>query len=182
MTKRKSTKKNPTEITAKEKRIVESYLYNGGNKTRAYMSENPRVNPGSARTLAKRLFTKVNIKKYLEEREEEINEMKKSQTDTYFRFLHTAATLNITDFFDIKGKRQFSGAYLKEGVTLDKLPVEIQQCIKSIKNTEHGVRIDFYSKTEAITILTRLFGLNKEKEEGGKMVKIIVNGSAKLIK
>jgi len=52
---------NEVKKTLREQKFIESYIENGGNTTRAYMTINPKCKETSARELGHRMLTKVDI-------------------------------------------------------------------------------------------------------------------------
>jgi phage terminase small subunit len=63
----------------KQKQFCDIYLTNGFNGTDAYLKVYPSANPESARRQASKLLTKIDVKAYLKEKQQELS--KKSKID-----------------------------------------------------------------------------------------------------
>ena len=85
---KKKSKTMGRKARAKAIEFVEEYLSNGRNKTQAYIKVYPSItNRDSAHTLASRLFGKVEVSAYLQQREEEIRAKYRLTTDDVMRSL-----------------------------------------------------------------------------------------------
>lgn len=83
--KTKAVKLLGKKATVKATEVVEEYLSNGRNRTRAYLKFYPGVTYESANTLSSRLFQRVEISAYIARREEELRAKYRLTTDDVIR-------------------------------------------------------------------------------------------------
>ena len=134
-------------MTDRQRKFADEYLIDC-NATRAYKAAYPNIkNEGSARTLASRLLTKVDIKTYIDEQLDKINNQKVADASEVMEYLtsvmrgeHTEEVVVVEGYGDgcssakrvdkeVGAKDRIKAAELlgkRYGIFTDKVNVEIE--------------------------------------------------------
>jgi phage terminase small subunit len=130
-------------MTDRQRKFADEYLIDC-NATRAYKAAYPNIkNEGSARTLASRLLTKVDIKTYIDEQLDKINNKKVADASEVMEYLtsvmrgeHTEEVVVVEGFGGAKrvdkevgAKDRLKAAELlgkRYGIFTDKVNLEIE--------------------------------------------------------
>ena len=146
-----------SKLTKKDIKFIDEYMIDLNGK-RAYTEVFGTKNEHSARTLASRLLSKVDVQEEIDKR---LNDMKKQYKGVREKIIERNLNILFQDYTNIVNSKD-NFVMIKN---TDELTREQKECVKSIVQTRDGVKIEFESKEKAEETIIRLLGLDKEKEQ-----------------
>lgn len=163
-------------LTKNQQLFCHEYLKMGMNGTKAYMKVYKSCKKEeTARTNASRLLTKANIKNYISELQNKVEEKAVVSIGNIVDELAAIA------FIDRTGISSIDNNDVKMTNT-DKLTKNQKKVIASYKETKYGVAVETYDKLKALELLGKYLGMFKEtvKIENPEATKILSSISKQL--
>ena len=136
-------------LTEKQKKFVDEYLIDL-NATQAAMRAG--YSEKTARSIGQRLLTNVDIQKYMQEKQKELQERTSIRQEDVLRELATIGFAKITDFVGI-----YNGHVIPQD-TAD-IPKDKIGAIASIEAGRDGIKIRLNSKLDALEKIGRHLGM-----------------------
>lgn len=157
MTQINPKKAKRTFLNDKQQAFVRAYCNpkNNYNATRAYCEAYGICYQRayrSAQVGASKLLSKSIIQRAIDNERKRILERHDDMVDTIIQQWLTIGTTDITQLLDIQGQT----VKLKE---FSEVPPHLLMCIKSVKNTAHGVDVTFHDKLRALENLAKTLGM-----------------------
>ena len=160
-----------TGLIDKHKRFCEEYLKDF-NATAAYLRAGYTCSEESARRLASKLLTNVDIQGYLNTLRENASRKSEVTLERTLREISRVAFGNITDSLSFSS----SGVVLKDS---DELPKEITAAIASVSSTETETDVSrninfslkMHNKMSALSLLAKFFGIDNDFDQARATLK-----------
>lgn len=150
--------KKTSQLNHRQRAFVQEYCNpaNGFNATISYARAyglNLATQYDSAKRSASRLLsTNVHVMDAVDNERKRILRRHDDMVDTIMEQWLTIGTVDVTELLDIEGHT----VRLKE---LSELPPHLLICIKSVKNTTHGIEVTFHDKLRALENLAKTLGM-----------------------
>ena len=156
-----------SELTLRQKRFLKYYLQDPTNASEA--ARKAGYSPKGAAQTAAQLLSHPKILPHLQEAIERNEHNARLSEDDIFQQIEGLVETNMFDFLSVENGRCVT---IKD---LSEIPYEYGQFIKKIKETSHGIELEFYSKERALDLLTKIKGMQQVKigldEDAHKAVK-----------
>lgn len=147
-----------SKMTEAQKRFADEYLIDL-NATRAYKAAYPSVSKDeSARANGSRLLTNANVKRYIEVRQKDLQNLTNVTQERVINELASIAFLDTTELVQIKGRRVIL-------VNTEDLSEGQRKAIASIKKGKSGIELATYDKLKALELIGKHIGMFKDKVE-----------------
>jgi len=154
-------------LTLRQKRFLKYYLQDPTNASEA--ARKAGYSPKGAAQKASQLLSDPKLLPYLQAAAEGEEENCRLSEGDIFLQLEGLVETNMFDLLEIENGRC---VIIKD---LNEIPYEYGQFIKKIKETAHGIEVEFYSKERAIDLLTKIKGMQQVKigldEDSHKAIK-----------
>lgn len=142
-------------LTLRQKRFLKYYIEDPTNATEA--ARKAGYSPKSANSMAHQLLHNPLLLPHLEKIAEENEYDYGLEAQDILQKLNAIAELNIFDFIEINSGRSITVR------SLDDIPHEYGQFVRTIKENMHGIEISFYDKIKCLELLAKIKGLlNKD--------------------
>lgn len=141
----------PKDINLRQKRFLKYYLEDPTNAAEA--ARKAGYAPKSAAQKAAQLLSNPKLLPYLQAAAEGAEENCRLSESDIFVQLEGLVETNMFDLLEVQNGRC---VVMKD---LNEIPYEYGQFIKKIKETPHGIEVEFYSKERALDLLTKIKGM-----------------------
>lgn len=158
-------------LTLNQEEFINEYFRNGYNGTQAYLKvygkRGKSIKNANAATAASILLRNEKVKEEVERRRQ-ANRLENSKNAAdVVEMLSNIAFMDISEVLDIvDGQIEFKFESLGD------LPKEIRRCIQSVRQVRNKlgdtIEIRFVDKMEALRLLARMFGLDRDNSGDGE--------------
>ena len=146
-------KKGLTKATIKKyKMVVDEWFINDFNGTQAYKKYYPRVKDETATVNFSKLKEQPEIKAYIKDRRNQINEDSEMTQRDIVKNLEAFANMDVTEVCKINNGRLVIRNF-------DELTPEQRRAITGIKETKYGIEVEFFKKETAYNMLSKHKGV-----------------------